>query len=174
VNEADVIDMIPLTEIKTVREMDVDEESKSKDPNEFIIETSPEGYNSGRTYYLQSESSASCRAILSKFQHRTECLPGEGARTHHFCTGPAACGQGVQRQLVRPCSSSRFLPRTPPPPSPLHSLHLRMHPKPGAARGAGGRRTYLCVCWTRSTRIYTNEATYHFSAQNDSSHCKQE
>jgi hypothetical protein len=57
-----------MEEVKLVREMaDVDEESKkSKDANELMIETHPEGYNSGRTYYLQAESKAFCRQVVQQ------------------------------------------------------------------------------------------------------------
>jgi hypothetical protein len=67
-NNDDVIDKIPMDEVKLVREMaDVDEESKkSKDANELMIETHPEGYNSGRTYYLQAESKAFCRKVVQQ------------------------------------------------------------------------------------------------------------
>ena len=43
-----------------------DEGKKSKDGNEFMIETNADGYNSGRTYYLQADSSAACRDISKK------------------------------------------------------------------------------------------------------------
>ena len=48
-----VIDQIPLAEILHIREMlNVDEEhADSKQPNELLIETHPDGFNSGRTYY---------------------------------------------------------------------------------------------------------------------------
>jgi hypothetical protein len=60
-----------MDEVKLVREMaDVDEESKkSKDANELMIETHPEGYNSGRTYYLQAESKAFCRQVVQQLNH---------------------------------------------------------------------------------------------------------
>jgi hypothetical protein len=46
---------------------DVDEESKkSRDANELMIETNPEGYNSGRTYYLQAESKAFCQQVVQQ------------------------------------------------------------------------------------------------------------
>jgi hypothetical protein len=83
IDDDDVVDLIPLTEIKTVREMvGGDGEGTANDPNEFMIETSPEGYNSGRTYYLQADSSSSCRAISSKFLHcATVALERAHART---------------------------------------------------------------------------------------------
>jgi hypothetical protein len=63
-----VIDKIPLIEIKMVREMmDIEDEGEnSKDGNDFMIETDADGYNSGRTYYLQADSSAECRDISNK------------------------------------------------------------------------------------------------------------
>ena len=65
-NEDAVIDKIPLAEIKLVRGMDnvdgADEEAKQS--NDLMIETHPEGYNSGRTYYLQADSRSSCESIV--------------------------------------------------------------------------------------------------------------
>ncbi len=63
-----VIDKIPLNEIKMVREMiDVEDDvENSKNGNDFLIETDEDGYNSGRTYYLQADSSAQCREISNK------------------------------------------------------------------------------------------------------------
>ena len=71
-NEDTVIDQIPLAEIQLVREMNiVDEDDKeAKQSCDLMIETNPEGYNSGRTYYLQANSRASCQEtvrILSKY-----------------------------------------------------------------------------------------------------------
>ncbi len=67
-NEDIVIDKIPLDEIKQVREMEgVDEESKkSQEANELMVETYPDGYNSGRTYYIQTESRAMCRKMVRR------------------------------------------------------------------------------------------------------------
>ena len=69
-----VIDKIPLFEIKMVREMidAEDEGKKSKDGNEFMIETNADGYNSGRTYYLQADSSAACRDISKKISRNSK------------------------------------------------------------------------------------------------------
>ena len=60
------IDQIPLAEVQLVREMDnVDgEDEEAKQSNNLMIETHPEGYNSGRTYYLQADSSSSCQEIV--------------------------------------------------------------------------------------------------------------
>ncbi len=60
-----VLDKIPLAEIKQVQEMlntdDEHHESKLNQTTELMVETLPEGYNSGRTYYLSADSAASCR-----------------------------------------------------------------------------------------------------------------
>jgi hypothetical protein len=68
VNDEMAIDQIPLAEIQSIREMeDIDEEAmESSLKNGFMVETHPEGYNSGRTYYLQAESKASCQDITRK------------------------------------------------------------------------------------------------------------
>ncbi len=72
-SEDTVIDKIPLNEIKLVREM-IDAEGegkKSKDGNEFMIETNADGYNSGRTYYLQADSSKACRDVAKKISQNS-------------------------------------------------------------------------------------------------------
>jgi hypothetical protein len=63
-----VIDQIPLAEVQSIREMaNMEEETMKASPeNGFLVETHPEGYNSGRTYYLQAESRASCQEIVRK------------------------------------------------------------------------------------------------------------
>jgi hypothetical protein len=62
-----VVDQIPLAEISQVKEMIADTSNdESKDDNQLLIETHPEGYNSGRTYYLQAESKASCQDIIKR------------------------------------------------------------------------------------------------------------
>ena len=65
-NDDKVIDQIPLAEINGVKEMNaVEKESdEAEDEKQLMIETHPEGYNSGRTYYLQAESKASCQDII--------------------------------------------------------------------------------------------------------------
>ncbi len=71
-NDDIVIDQIPLAEIHRVKGMEAgDKETElAKDENELMIETHPEGYNSGRTYYLQAQSKASCQEIIKKLvQH---------------------------------------------------------------------------------------------------------
>jgi hypothetical protein len=67
-NEDSVIDQIPLAEVQLVREMDnMDGEDKEANvSNNLMIETHPEGYNSGRTYYFQANSKASCQEIVRK------------------------------------------------------------------------------------------------------------
>lgn len=72
-SEDTIIDKIPLIEIKAVKEMtDVhDGDQKSKDGNDFMIETSTEGYNSGRTYYFQADSKAACKDASNKISHNS-------------------------------------------------------------------------------------------------------
>jgi hypothetical protein len=72
INDDVVIDQIPLAEISRVKEMEAAEKEsdEAKDENQLMIETSPEGYNSGRTYYLQADSKASCQDKIKKLlQH---------------------------------------------------------------------------------------------------------
>jgi hypothetical protein len=61
-----VIDQIPLAEVQLVREMDNvnGEDKEATQSNDLMIETHPDGYNSGRTYYLQAESRASCKDLV--------------------------------------------------------------------------------------------------------------
>jgi hypothetical protein len=83
-NDDEVIDKIPMEEVKLVREMeDVEEEKKkSKDATEMMIETHPEGYNSGRTYYLQAESQAICRKVVQRLsQYCKEAQERANAQT---------------------------------------------------------------------------------------------
>jgi hypothetical protein len=91
-NQDIVSDKIPLDEIKQIREMqDVDEENtKSKEVNELMIETLPEGYNSGRTYYLQAESRAACRKIVRK-------LTDYSTTAHERAHAQTAFAQAQQR-----------------------------------------------------------------------------
>jgi hypothetical protein len=65
-NEDSVIDKIPLAEVQLVREMDNGdgEDKEAKHSNDLMIETHPEGYNSGRTYYLQASSRDDCQDIV--------------------------------------------------------------------------------------------------------------
>ena len=65
-NQDTVIDQIPLAEVQLVREMDnvEGEDSEAKQSNDLMVETHPEGYNSGRTYYLQANSRASCQDLV--------------------------------------------------------------------------------------------------------------
>ena len=62
-----MIDKIPLAEVKVVQEMrttQLEGDENSKHVNELMIETHPDGYNSGRTYYLRAESRESCQEIV--------------------------------------------------------------------------------------------------------------
>jgi hypothetical protein len=63
INEDIIMDQIPLAEVNQVKEMEATDKGMDmpKDENEFMIETHPDGYNSGRTYYLQADSRASCQ-----------------------------------------------------------------------------------------------------------------
>jgi hypothetical protein len=74
VNHDVVIDQIPLSEIKAVKEMVVDDDAGNEDKKdmELMIETSADGYNSGRTYYLQAENQASRRDIMRKISHNSK------------------------------------------------------------------------------------------------------
>jgi hypothetical protein len=67
-NDDIVIDQIPLAEIIRVKEMEAADKviNGTKDENELMIETHPEGYNSGRTYYLQADSKLSCQDKIKK------------------------------------------------------------------------------------------------------------
>ena len=72
INEDVVMDQIPLAEITQVKEMEAVEKGKdnmAKNENELMIETNPEGYNSGRTYYLKAESKVSCQEKIRKLKH---------------------------------------------------------------------------------------------------------
>ena len=96
-----IIDKIPLEEVTVVREMlnvDEGEEEEGHAPrtkrasrmSKLMIETQLDGYNSGRTYYLQAESSAACRATVetlnrcsqAAFKRLHSQTPYESARTH--------------------------------------------------------------------------------------------
>ncbi len=83
-NEDTVVDQIPLADVQLVREMDIvdGEDNEAKHANDFMIETHPEGYNSGRTYYLQANSKASCQELVRTLsQHCTAAHERAHART---------------------------------------------------------------------------------------------
>ena len=63
-----VIDKIPLEEVERVCEMKGvnQEKENSLDTAELMIETHQDGYNSGRTYYLQTDSKATCQQLIHK------------------------------------------------------------------------------------------------------------
>ena len=65
-----IMDKIPLSEVELVREMkSIQNENKtSRNAEELMIETNPQGYNSGRTYYLQAESKARCQKLVEKIK----------------------------------------------------------------------------------------------------------
>jgi hypothetical protein len=71
VNDDVILDQIPLSEIKAVKEMVVEDDSSKVETKELelMIETSSDGYNSGRTYYLQAETKVSRQDILKKISH---------------------------------------------------------------------------------------------------------
>ncbi len=99
--EDTVNDKIPLIEIKMVREMiDAEDEGRSaKDKNEFMIETNADGYNSGRTYYLQADSRTACRDIANKISENSRiAIEKDNAKT--------ALAQA--RQQVRKIYTSAF------------------------------------------------------------------
>ncbi len=60
-----------MNEVELVREMRniLHENKRSNDAEELMIETHPDGYNSGRIYYLQAESKAMCQKIIQKLKH---------------------------------------------------------------------------------------------------------
>ncbi len=81
VNDDAVIDVIPLHEVVMIRDLSLfneiadngsefngtansDEESAESNKNQFQIETSPQGYNSGRTYQIESESPQNFRILV--------------------------------------------------------------------------------------------------------------
>jgi hypothetical protein len=79
-----VIDKIPMNEVERVREMKgLHQENKnSSDAAELMIETHPDGYNSGRTYYLQANSKATCQKFIQKLnQYCTKARERANART---------------------------------------------------------------------------------------------
>ncbi len=66
-----LIDRIPLVEVSLVRDMHTagdDDLEESNFVNSLMIETQPDGYNAGRTYYLQAESKVVCQEIINKVQ----------------------------------------------------------------------------------------------------------
>ena len=62
-----IIDKIPMCEVEHVGEMSAIMQTSSE-AAELMIETHPEGYNSGRIYYLQAESRAMCQNLISKLK----------------------------------------------------------------------------------------------------------
>ena len=67
-----IIDKIPMSEVELVREMkNVQLENKnSRGEAELMIETHPDGYNSGRIYYLQAESRSTCQNLIQTLRER--------------------------------------------------------------------------------------------------------
>jgi hypothetical protein len=59
-----------MDEVELVREMRSipHENKKTTVAEELMIETHPDGYNSGRIYYLQAESNAMCQKIIQKLK----------------------------------------------------------------------------------------------------------
>ncbi len=62
-----IIDKIPMSEVEHVGEMSTIMQTSSE-AAELMIETHPEGYNSGRIYYLQAESRAICQKLILKLK----------------------------------------------------------------------------------------------------------
>jgi hypothetical protein len=70
IKEDIVIDQIPLAEIIQVKEMEAGKEiNEAQDDKQLMIETHPEGYNSGRTYYLQADSKSACQDKIKLLEH---------------------------------------------------------------------------------------------------------
>ncbi len=97
-----VIDQIPLAEITTVREMQGadDDRPESEQANEVMIETHPEGYNSGRAYYLQAGSELLCKNLIKS-------LSTYSAAAHERAQAQSAFAQ-TQRRVDRVYRSSPF------------------------------------------------------------------
>lgn len=84
VNDELVLDQIPLAEVQSIREIaNIDEEAmEASNKNGFIVETHPEGFNSGRTYHLQADSKALCQDIVRKLsQYSAAALEKAHARS---------------------------------------------------------------------------------------------
>jgi hypothetical protein len=69
VGENILIDTVPLAEVESIRDMhSIDEDVDSaKFLNALMITTIPEGYNSGRTYYLQASSEEHCKRLVTEW-----------------------------------------------------------------------------------------------------------
>ena len=66
---------MPLLEIKQIRDMGLvedDDRNESKYLNAMMIETDPEGYNSGRTYYFQADTKQKCRELVMTISKRVK------------------------------------------------------------------------------------------------------
>ena len=64
-----MIDQIPLEQVESVKSMDSFDDQdidKAKFLNALMITTSPDGHNSGRTYYLQARSDLLCAQLVSQ------------------------------------------------------------------------------------------------------------
>ena len=101
VNDDDVLDVIPMNEILFVRDMSVlgeiaDEESEfnadieNEDANEdgktnlLQIETTPEGYNSGRPYQIQTKSGQDFRSLLDDLTKLSATAREEAEKKSRF------------------------------------------------------------------------------------------
>ena len=63
-----MIDQIPLSEVESVRAMDAFDDQdfdRAKFANAVMITTIPNGHNSGRTYYLQADTSTKCNDLVT-------------------------------------------------------------------------------------------------------------
>ena len=63
-----MIDRIPLSEIDRVHVFDEEIDRRTYE-NSLMISTIPEGFNSGRTYYLQESSYARCLEFVKQLNH---------------------------------------------------------------------------------------------------------
>ncbi len=93
-NDNIVIDKIPMSEVELVGEMR--SLQTSSDAAELMIETHPDGYNSGRIYYLQAESKGTCHELIQKLKQ--DC-----AAAHERANAKTAMTQAQQyvRKLHR-------------------------------------------------------------------------
>ena len=101
-NDDEVIDQIPLSEIKVVREMIVEEDTSKVETKdmELMIETSPDGYNSGRTYYLQAETKVSRQEFINKI---SQYSASAYEKTH-----AQSAWSRTQRRVLKVYQSSAF------------------------------------------------------------------
>ncbi len=169
-----IIDKIPLAEVLVVREMlNVDEEedesnqSKTKKPSrmcKLMIETQLDGYNSGRTYYLQAETSAACRETVEILTRSSQAAYRRLNSQTLFKKAKARVGK-----VFRSFYFQNFMALLIIAVSMQHSRSLLYHDlaprkgqveKNGVSGGGGGvHRTSSSALSTRSTRRTTSWAS---------------